>query len=241
MSWRLSALLLAIALAVVALVPASSSASRNAETGTTDVRITAVGDRAVRLATLPCQPSIQATSSGFVIGDGLIVTVAHAIYGSRDFAVRDAAGQWFRPTVRYIDLERDLAVLELPEPTASMIEVRRAQKGDRVRMVAGAASGTVEGEVIRRVRLTTEVIGDRSRTSSRSGYELSLAITGGDSGAAVLDDQDRLVGLVFARSTNRNASWATAVTEIADILERRGGPTWDCERDADVELVLPPS
>ncbi len=230
MWWRGSALLLAFALATVVVAPTPSNAPS----------ITDVEQRPVMIALLPCQPSVQATASGFVIADGLVVTVAHAVYETRDFAVRDSTGVWHRPAVRYLDLERDLALLEIPGVTASAVDMRPAQPGDHVRMLAGAASGTIDGEVIRRVRLTTEAIGDLTETTARSGYELSVDITGGDSGAAVLDDQGRLVGLVFAESTRREASWATSVTEIEAIIDRTGGPTWQCERESNTELFLAP-
>jgi len=107
-------------------------------------------------------------------------------------------------------------------------------------MIEGASSGTVTGEVSRRVQISTEVIGDLSTTSERSGSELSFEIAGGDSGAAVVGDDDNLLGLIFARSTAREASWATSVTEIEAVLNERSVPVWECERDSDAELDLAP-
>ena len=225
---RVLPLVLAVGLAVAVLANPS------------DERISEIGDRPLVIATLPCDNSLQATSSGFVIEDETVMTVAHAIFDSRDFAVRDASGQWHSATVEHMDLERDLAVLHVAGLRANPMDTRLAAKSDDVRMLSGAASGTTAGEVLRRVRITTEVIGDRSQTSMRSGYELSIAIKGGDSGAAVIDGDDRLVGLVFARSTRRDATWATSVTEIVDALDGQGSPTWECERQSDAELYLEP-
>lgn len=191
--------------------------------------ITLASERPVVIATLPCTTERQATASGFVLADGLVVTVAHAIHDAREVAVRDGRGNWFRPAVRYLDLESDLAVLEVPQLTTTSIETRWAERGESVRVVGGATSGTVDGRIIRRVRLTIDVIGDRDRKATRRGYELGLPIAGGDSGAALLDDQDRLTGVVFARSTTRDSAWATAAPEITAILERRGGSLPDCE------------
>lgn len=195
-------------------------------------------ERAVVIATLPCRPSLQATSSGFVIDHETIVTVAHAIYQSRDFAVRDAVGRWHRPEILHMDLDRDLAVLRVAGLVSRPMATRIALAGDPVQMVEGAASGTTDGSVLRRVRLTTETIGDLERKTARSGYELSVAITGGDSGAALVDEDDNLVGLVFARSTRREAAWATSVSEILTVLDRRSVPPWECENPSDVELIL---
>lgn len=203
-------------------------------------RITDTADRAVYIASVPCARRLQATSSGFVMRDQTVVTVAHALYESRLYAVRDAQGLWHEAALSYIDLERDLAVLTVPSLRASTMSTQPARTGDPVRMIDGAASGTTAGEVLRPVRITTEVIGDLSQQSQRSGYELSVPIMGGDSGAAVVDDDENLIGLIFARSRRRDAAWATSVDEINDVLDLTGGPTWTCDRPSDVELELVP-
>jgi len=173
-----------------------------------------------------------------VIDDETVVTVAHAIYETRDFAVRDSTGRWFRPEILHMDVDRDLAVLRIPGLRASPMATRVASAGDAVEMVEGAASGTTEGAVLRRVRLTTESIGDLERKTARSGYEMSVAIRGGDSGAAIVDQDENLVGVVFARSTRREAAWVTSVTEILSVLDKQGVPPWECENPSSVELIL---
>ena len=230
MWWRVTAVVLAFALCTALTWPMQASPPR----------ITTNAQRPVAIATLPCDTNLQSTSSGFVIDDELVVTVAHAIYDSRDFAVRDATGRWHDARVQYLDVERDLAVLRITSLAASPMAVRAATTGDAVRMLDGAASGTIDGQVMRRVRITTEVIGDRDRDNERSGYELSVNIKGGDSGAAVVDDSGSLVGVMFARSTSREASWATSVREMVGLTNQRGVPEWSCDRDSDRELILTP-
>ena len=232
MKWVAFVLVLAgaVGLALVAIV--------GGETGPEP--IASIEQRPVAIATLPCARDLQATSSGFVIDENTVVTVAHAIYESRDFAVRDATGQWHDATIQHMDLERDLAVLHIDRLPADVFPIREGVAGENVRMVDGAASGTQPGEVLRRVRINTEVIGDSSATSRRSGYELTIDISGGDSGAAVVGDDDNLLGLIFAQSTRREASWATSVSEIEAVLNADTVPAWQCERDSDAELVLAP-
>lgn len=230
MWWRIVGVALALALSTVVAWPSPA----------TSQRITETDQRPVTIATLPCRNNLQTTSSGFVIDDELVVTVAHAIYDSRDFAIRDATGGWHDAKVIHLDLENDLAVLRVRTLPASPMTLRVADRDDPVRMVEGAASGTTFGEVMRRVRLTTAVIGDLSMTAARSGYELSVDIKGGDSGAAIVDVDDHLVGLVFARSTRRDAAWATSVTEIESALGRRTVPEWECEDPSNTELIREP-
>lgn len=200
--------------------------------------ITTTRQRPVTIAAMPCTPNLQTTSSGFVFDDGLVVTVAHAIYESREFAVRDWSGRWHVAAVQYMDLERDLAVLAIDGLTAEPMAMTQAGAGDPVHMLDGAASGGVDGEVLRPVNISTEVIGDLEQKSRRSGYELSVEIAGGDSGAAIVDDDGSLVAVVFARSTRRDASWATSAAEVAEIRDLQGVPTWKCATDTGAPLVL---
>lgn len=230
MKWAPLAVFIALVLVVVALVARQSGPET----------IVAVDQRPVAIATLPCALDIQATSSGFVMDSNTVVTVAHAIFESREFAVRDATGEWHEATVQHMDLERDLAVLQIEGLAAEPFPTRVGTAGEQVQMVEGSSSGTISGEVSRRVQINTEVIGDLTTKSERAGYELSFEINGGDSGAAVVGDDARLLGLIFARSTAREASWATSVSEIEAVLNERSVPAWECERDSDAELVLAP-
>lgn len=226
MAWR--ALL---ALVVVGLASALLTDRTTALVERTD-------ERAVAIATLPCDRELQAMSSGFVIDNELVVTVAHAVYESRDFAVRAATGEWHQATIQHLDLERDLALLRVGGLVARPVELARADADDAVRLVEGAASGSAEGVVVRRVNITFNVLGSEE-TASREGYELELAIDPGDSGAAVVDDLGRLVGIVFARSTRQpSRTWTTSVSEVSEILDRADVPEWDCGPGTGAELEL---
>ena len=199
--------------------------------------------RAVEFATLPCV-GIQSTSSGYVIDDELVLTVAHALHETRDFAVADGRGVWRSGDIVRLDLERDIALVRVDglrsTPVDEAPERRVSEWPDTpVRIVGAAASGTSEASIVRRVKLLTEVVGDRSQQSSRSGYEVALEIDPGDSGAAILDDADRLVAIVFARSTARESvAWATAIDEVDRAPNEV--PPLGCDDDLDIELDLTP-
>lgn len=204
--------------------------------------VTTAGQRPVEIATLPCTTALQSTSSGFVIDDRTVVTVAHAIHGTQDVAVRDVFGVWHRPEVVVLDLERDLAVLHIDGLRATAMELapRRATndwQNEPLRMLDGAATGNSPALALRRVSLVAEVVGNRDETSRRSGYEVGLDIGPGDSGAALVDRADRLVAVVFAQSKRRQAiTWATAADELS--FEPMDVPTWDCDGAVDGELEL---
>lgn len=209
-------------------------------TDTGERRATTSAARPVAIATLPCHGGPQSTSSGFLVADQLVVTVAHAIFESRDFAVRDVAGEWHHATIEHLDLARDLALLRVGDLRATPVLFAAARADDPVRMLEGAASGTVGGSVIRRVNMRTNILGGDD-ASLRLGYELALEITPGDSGAAIIDDDGRLVAIVFARSTRLpSVTWSTSVDEVRAVLGRGEIPSWDCGPDLGVELELPP-
>ena len=196
--------------------------------------------RAVAIATLPCETNLQATSSGFLVDDELVVTVAHAVFESQDFAVRDVSGLWHRASIEHLDLGRDLAVLRVKGLRATPARSGEAAVDDRVRMVEGAASGTAAGSITRRVNVRTNVVGSEE-TAVRAGYELALEIEPGDSGAAVVDDDGRLVAIVFARSTRREAvTWSTSVAEVGLVLGLGDIPEWQCDPAFEAELDLTP-
>lgn len=208
-------------------------------------RISEGDARGVAIVTLPCNSTLQANSTGFIIDDRTVVTVAHALYGSRDHAVRDALGRWHRGEIVRLDVEDDIAVLHIEDLRATPLASASGRSidawvGTPVTMIAGSASGTRRAEILRRVRISTDQVGDGPETdepSKRSGYELALSSAPGDSGAALLDDQGNLVAMVFARSTSRDAvSWATA----ADEIDPTPGPvaTWACHPGPEAEIEL---
>lgn len=224
-------LLLAVVMAGLGtIVVTDSGAERNRS----------IGERAVAIVTLPCDTDLQSTSSGFLLDDGLVVTVAHALHGSRDHAVRDSTGSWFDAEIVHLDVARDLGILRVDGLRASPVRLGDAAAGDEVRLVEAAASGDVEGSVLRRVRMRTNVVGSDD-TAARAGYELELEILPGDSGAAVVDRHGEVVAVVFSRSTRREGiTWATAASEIGPVLGRADLPEWSCALDPDAALDLRP-
>ena len=206
-----------------------------------ETRVVSADERAVEFATLPCV-GIQSTSSGYVIDDELVPPVAHALHEPRDFAVLDSTGVWRRGDVVRLDLARDLALVRVDGIRSTPAEMApsravSAWPDTTVRMVEGAASGSADASIVRRVRLVTQVVGDLSQDSSRSGYEVALDIGPGDSGAALVDADDQLVAIVFARSTQREAvAWATALDDVD--TQPAPVPASDCGDDLEIELDL---
>lgn len=184
-------------------------------------RIRAVDDRPVMLNIIPCQGDQASGASGVVIADERVLTVAHAVTEAAEVLVRDSDEVWRQGEVRHVDRDRDLAVLYVAGLRATDMPVATATSGDAITMINSLTTGTATGHVVRRVKINTESIGTDVKTARR-GYELALDIDRGDSGAGLVDDDGRLVGIVFAQPTRRDgAAWATDVSAVPDVLGGR--------------------
>jgi hypothetical protein len=150
------------------------------------------------LVSHPTGPPDRAT--GFVAGDGLVVTVAHVLGGRLTVNGR-------RATVANLDRRLDLAVLRAP-----------GVRGDRPRLADGGDRTTVLGHaapVVRRI--TVRVDGG----AARPALEIHAAVSPGDSGAPLLTPTGRIAGVVFARSSTRpSTAYAVDATAVAQLLAR---------------------
>jgi S1-C subfamily serine protease len=174
--------------------------------------------RAVRIETTACDSPLGGFGSGVVMSDGLVVTVAHLVIQADAVEVSVPEGDPEEAVLAAVDLERDLAALRLPGGSdLPDVETATADAGASGRVVGGSASGTVPFEVKRRVTLTIEEVLGTER-HARLGYEVAAMTTDGDSGAGAYDEEDRLIGIVFAAGRDGETSWLTASSEIDHFL-----------------------
>jgi len=173
--------------------------------------------RAARIETTGCGFASDRTGSGVAVGDGLVLTVAHLVARADDIAVTLSDDAAVDAVVAAADLELDLAVLRVPENGVPPVETSAVGRNDRGRIVGGATSGTVPFEVTDIVRISIEEILGTER-HKRLGYELAAVTTTGDSGAGAYDNDNRLVGIVFATSDDGATTWITSSEEIEGFL-----------------------
>jgi S1-C subfamily serine protease len=135
------------------------------------------------------------TATGFIAGDGRLLTVAHVLAAGRPvFAERR------RARVLRVDRRLDVAVLAAGGAAGPAPERAGARPGEpvTVRTIDGAVRGTV------RRTITARLKGLDGRVRVRPALELAAAVEPGDSGAPVLDGDGRVVGMVFARASDRD-------------------------------------
>lgn len=177
--------------------------------------------RAVRLETTACGFVSDHFGSGVVVADGLVLTVAHLVVRSESIDAYVDGRAPEQAMIAAVDLERDLAVLRVAATGVAAVQTTRVEGGTQGHIVGAASSGTVPFEVRRRVDLTIEEILGTER-HSRAGYELAALTTDGDSGAGAYDEEQRLIGIVFAAGRDGETSWLTASDEIDDFLSGVG-------------------
>lgn len=174
-------------------------------------------DRAVRLETEGCGLEPPRTGSGVLIDDGMILTVAHLVARAESVSVFMAGHELESVSVAAVDRQRDLAILRVPPDGTSQIETSSVAKGASGSIVEGSGSGSVPFVVKGVVELTIEEVLGTTR-HSRRGYELAAVTGAGDSGAGAYDEDDRLIGIVFATGRDGATTWVTSSSEIADFL-----------------------
>jgi S1-C subfamily serine protease len=140
-------------------------------------------------------------ATGFAVGRGRVVTVAHVLRGGGAVRVTGRPARVVRA-----DRRLDLAVLAVPGLGAAPLSGR----GARVEVLRAGRPRALPARVERRVTATL----GRDR---RPALELSAAVQPGDSGAPVTDASGRLVGVVFARSGDRTA-WAVDASALRRLL-----------------------
>jgi hypothetical protein len=154
-------------------------------------------------------------ATGFAVGAGRVLTVAHVLDGSPVVAGR-------RGRVLRVDRRLDLALLAVPGLDAREPAVEPAGAGDRLRLLrlrGGRASSLpvrVRRAIVADVRAPGAAQGWR-----RPGLELGAPLEAGDSGAPLVSPAGALAGVVFAASRRRpGTAYAVDATAVARMLAR---------------------
>jgi S1-C subfamily serine protease len=143
--------------------------------------------------------------SGFVVGEGLVVTNAHVVAGEPETVVQRSDGSQVRATVVAFDPNRDLAVLASPDLARAPLALGSATVGDVGAVFGHPGGGALRAtpfEVGREVQATGTDIYDQQRIE-RQVLILSAALEPGDSGGALINPDGVVVGVAFAIAPDR--------------------------------------
>lgn len=181
----------------------------------------------VRIRSLGCQE--LGLGSGFVLPGGVVVTNRHVVDQPREVTVNTWDGRSFDVDVRGVAVDSDLAVLQLDRdvdlPVAELRETP-VEVGESVIAVGypGGGPATVSsGEVVSLVE--AELLDEPADV-----IRVDAAIRQGNSGGPLLDDEGRVIGVVFALDINSGDGLAVPVDTLLERLEGRSleTPTGDC-------------
>jgi len=201
------------------LNPAAGQVPPPASSGLSAATQASVTRSVVKIEGISCQRILD--GSGFVVGNGLVVTNAHVVAGEpTTHVVRDDGARLSATVVAY-DPERDLALLAVPRlgrPALTLATPAAGQRGGVFGHPGGAPLRVAPFLVQRRITATSkDIYGDNQ--VSRQVLELAAALAPGDSGSAVVDSQGLVVGVAFAVSTDQaNLAYALSSAELTTEL-----------------------
>jgi S1-C subfamily serine protease len=155
-------------------------------------------------------------ATGFALGDGRVVTVAHVVDGPVTVRGR-------RVRVLRLDRRSDLALLSAPSRSSSGVPgLASARNGEHLRVLRlrDGARSSLSVHVRRSIVAHVSAPG-AARAVVRPALELSARVTPGDSGAPVVTDSGALAGVVFASSRNRrDTAYAVDASALAELIDR---------------------
>ena len=157
------------------------------------------------------------TATGFVVGRGQVVTVAHVLDPGREMLVH-VGGQAHRARLLRADRRYDLALIAVPGlgPDAG---ARRAGGGDRLLVVRRGRTIRLAATLRRRIRAT--VRGPDWGPYRRPAMELATHAELGDSGAPLVDSHGHVAGVLFARkSDGSRTAYAVDASALDEFLSR---------------------
>ncbi len=205
--------------------PAPAGPVQGPSTGEVGQAFDAADQSTVRIVGQACD-RIQ-EGSGFLVGDGDVVTNAHVVAGVGSPQVQQQGGGTFDATTVLFDPALDLAVLHVDEAPADPLtfapdEVDRGATGAVLGYPGG---GDLRGSSAA-VRRTMIAIGRdiySERFVRREVYELQAVVRPGNSGGPFVLPDGRVAGVVFAASTtNEGVGYALTSNEVIPELEAAG-------------------
>lgn len=160
--------------------------------------------------------------SGFPVSENLFVTNAHVVAGTQDQIIRTRDGVRRDATVIQFDPERDLAIMRVEnaglQPLDALQDVPDGTTGAVIGYPGGGDQQIVGARVVSQTSAVGRDIYSRS-LARRDIYILRSQIEKGDSGGPVVNNDGRLIGVVFAASTlDDNEGYALTTRELQNVL-----------------------
>lgn len=168
--------------------------------------------------------------TGFVVRPGLVATNAHVVAGEPSTFVFLPNGDKVAVRVVRFDPRRDLAILAVDNLRLAPLSIGQGQAG-----LVGAVYGHPGGGDLRAApaRIAEEIDARgtdiyRTTPTSRDVFVLAAQLAPGDSGAPLVDQAGRVLGVAFAIDPGRDGTaYALTSTELDHALAAISGGTAD--------------
>jgi S1-C subfamily serine protease len=167
------------------------------------------------------------TGSGFVAGQGLVVTNAHVVSGIDRPFVEDRNGR-HRATPVFFDPDFDLALLRTSGLSGSPLpirgsEVQRGHEGAALGFPGGGSFRASAGVVLDGFQAVGRDIYGR-RLSERPVYQIRAEIQPGNSGGPFVDVDGQVTGVMFSASVTRSdIAYGLQSPEVGDRVRQNAG------------------
>lgn len=171
-------------------------------------------DSVYRVEVTRCGVVDQQLATAVAVRPDLTATVAHSLEQAESITLIDAAGGVVGAGLIYLDPDKDIALLAL-DGTADPLELAEAEEAAEVSIATGASD---DGPTLKPGSVLDLVSATLDGQGRRRAIKLSADVEPGDSGAPVIDDDGRMVGMVFATAKGDEIGWAVAADEIAEAL-----------------------
>lgn len=168
--------------------------------------------------------------TGFVVRPGIIVTNAHVVAGENKTSVFLPNGDELAARVVRFDPRRDLAILSVDNLGLAPLSLGQGQAG-AVGAVYGHPGGGPLHAAPARIAEEIDARGTdiyRTTPTSRDVFVLAAQLAPGDSGAPLVDQAGRVMGVAFAIDPGRESTaYALTTAELQPTLAGLGGNTVD--------------
>jgi S1-C subfamily serine protease len=160
--------------------------------------------------------------SGFVAGDGLVVTNAHVVAGVASPKVIDGNGT-HKTTVIWFDADLDLAVLRALDLYGNPLPLvdKTLDAGTQAVVLGYPGGGAFKADpaaIIDAFTATGRNIYNQE-TATREIYSMKADVISGNSGGPLVDKEGQVIGVVFAHSVAyQHVGYALTMPQVIDEL-----------------------
>jgi S1-C subfamily serine protease len=188
-----------------------------------DPGVERAGESVVRVIGTACGLGVE--GSGWVAAPGIVVTNAHVVAGEDDTTVTTRSGASLTATPVYYEPENDLALLRIEASLPALALAPQASRGESGAVLGYPENGPFDAAPAR-FGETRDVVSEDSYGRGpirRVIASLRGSVRSGNSGGPLVNPGGRVLGTVFATTTNGSpGGFAIPDEVVADALAEAG-------------------